>query len=194
MCNLFYTISLHGTVANPSIIQLVGTRFTSRYRLQAIVCFNDSLSRCKASTPSSLSLTTNKLLTNKLLTNKLLTHCHRQTTLTAKACAQDSKEGNVLFNDALNTFQLRLYGIGHMVKTIQIAREETCCCHYLGYSFRLAARVLFYASSHRQDNIYYSFCYTSHGALARTRNSSAGPPHDGSIRQDSMQTTIYTNR
>ena len=24
--------------------------------------------------------------------------------------------GNVLFNDALNTFYLRLYGIGHMVK------------------------------------------------------------------------------
>ena len=26
------------------------------------------------------------------------------------------KEGNVLFNDALNTFYLRLYGFGHMVK------------------------------------------------------------------------------
>ena len=26
------------------------------------------------------------------------------------------KEGNVLFNDALNTFHLRLYGIRHMVK------------------------------------------------------------------------------
>ena len=26
------------------------------------------------------------------------------------------KEGNVLFNDALNTFHLRLYGITHMVK------------------------------------------------------------------------------
>ena len=28
----------------------------------------------------------------------------------------DRKEGNVLFNDALNTFYLRLYGIRHMVK------------------------------------------------------------------------------
>ena len=27
-----------------------------------------------------------------------------------------ASEGNVLFNDALNTFYLRLYGIGHMVK------------------------------------------------------------------------------
>ena len=26
------------------------------------------------------------------------------------------KEGNVLFNDALHTFYLRLYGVGHMLK------------------------------------------------------------------------------
>ena len=26
------------------------------------------------------------------------------------------KEGNVLFNDTLNTFYLQLYGVGHMVK------------------------------------------------------------------------------
>ena len=29
---------------------------------------------------------------------------------------QGRKEGNVLFNDELNTFYLRLYGIIHMVK------------------------------------------------------------------------------
>ena len=29
---------------------------------------------------------------------------------------QCRKEGNVLFNDALNTFYLRLYGVRHMVK------------------------------------------------------------------------------
>ena len=28
----------------------------------------------------------------------------------------EKKEGNVLFNDALNTFYLRLYGVRHMVK------------------------------------------------------------------------------
>ena len=28
----------------------------------------------------------------------------------------ERKEGNVLFNDALNTFYLRLYGVGHMIK------------------------------------------------------------------------------
>ena len=29
---------------------------------------------------------------------------------------EGKKEGNVLFNDALNTFYLRLYGVRHMVK------------------------------------------------------------------------------
>ena len=45
----------------------------------------------------------------------------------------------------------------------------------MGYSFRLAARVLLYASSHRQDNTYHGLCYTSRGAQAGTRNSSMGP-------------------
>ena len=87
--------------------------------------------------------------------------------------------GNVLFNDALNTFYLRLYGVRHMVKDHSDTREETHIC----YSFRLAARVLLYASSQRQDNTYHGLCYTSRGALAGTRNSSMGPPHEGSIRR-----------
>ena len=53
-------------------------------------------------------------------------------------------------------------------------REETRCRH-MGYRFRLAARVLLYASSHRQDNTYHGLCYTSRGALAAMRNSSMGP-------------------
>ena len=61
-------------------------------------------------------------------------------------------------------------------------REETRC-HHTGYSFRLAARVLLYAPSHRQDITYHGLCYTSRGALAGTRNSSMGPPHEGSIRR-----------
>ena len=41
--------------------------------------------------------------------------------------AYERKEGNVLFNDALNTFlNLKLYGFGHMVKD-HSAREETRC-------------------------------------------------------------------
>ena len=67
------------------------------------------------------------------------------------------------------------------LRTILIVRNETRCRH-IGYSYRLAARVLLYAPSHRQDNTYHGLCYTSHGALAGTRNSSMGPPHEGSIR------------
>ena len=80
------------------------------------------------------------------------------------------KDRNVLFNDTHNTFYLRLLGVRHMV-TDHSAREETHCRHYIGYSFRLAARVLLYASSHIQDNPYHGLCYTSRGALAGTRNS-----------------------
>ena len=55
------------------------------------------------------------------------------------------------------------------LRTILIVRKETRCRH-IGYSFRLAARVLLYAPSHRQDNTYHGLCYTSRGALAGTRN------------------------
>ena len=65
-------------------------------------------------------------------------------------------------------------------RTILIVRKETRCRH-IGYSYRLTARVLLYAPSHRQDNAYHGLCYTSRGALAGTRNSSMGPPHEGSI-------------
>ena len=123
-------------------------------------------------------------------------------------------EGNVLFNDALNTFYSRLYGVsrglsvqsvprerymvyltthsthfiyGYMasdiwLRTILIVRKETRCRH-IGYSYRLTARVILYAPSHRQDNTYHGLCYTSRGALAGTRNSSMSPSHEGSIRR-----------
>ena len=61
------------------------------------------------------------------------------------------------------------------LRTILIARKETRCRH-IGYSFRLTARVLLYAPSHRQDSTYHGLCYTSCGTLAGMRNSSMGPP------------------
>ena len=64
------------------------------------------------------------------------------------------------------------------LRTILILRKETRCGH-IGYSYRLTARVLLYAPSHREDNTYHGLCYTSRG----TRNSSMGPPHEGSIRR-----------
>ena len=76
---------------------------------------------------------------------------------------------------------------GYMVsdiwlRTILIVRKETRC-HHIGYSYWLKARVLLYAPSHREDNTYHGLCYPSHGALAGTRNSSMGPPHEGLIRR-----------
>ena len=64
------------------------------------------------------------------------------------------------------------------LRTILIVRKETRCRH-IGYSYRLTARVLLYAPSHRQDNTYHGLCYTSRGALAGMKNSSMGPPHEG---------------
>ena len=57
------------------------------------------------------------------------------------------------------------------LRTILIVRKETRC-HHSGYSYRLTARVLLYAPSHRQDNTYHGLCYTSRGSLDGTRNSS----------------------
>ena len=68
------------------------------------------------------------------------------------------------------------------LRTILIARKESRCRH-IGYSFRLTASVLLYASSQRQDITYHGLCYTSRGALAGMRNRSMGPPHEGSIRR-----------
>ena len=62
------------------------------------------------------------------------------------------------------------------LRTILIVMREETCCHHMGYSFRLTARVLLYAPSH-------GLCYISRGALAGKRNSSMGPPHEGSFRQ-----------
>ena len=91
------------------------------------------------------------------------------------------RERNVLFNDTFNTFYLRLYGVRHMVKDHSDSEKgNPLPPHRLSY--QLTARVLLYAPSHRQDNTYHGLCYTSRGALAGTRNSSMGPPHEGSIR------------
>ena len=64
------------------------------------------------------------------------------------------------------------------LRIILIVRKETRC-HHISYYFRLTARILLYAPSHRQDSTYHILYYTSHGALAGTRNSSMGPPHEG---------------
>ena len=80
-----------------------------------------------------------------------------------------------------STLYLRLYGIGHMVKDHSDSVRKpaattwaTLSDEHQGYLF---------APSHRQDSTYHGLCYTSRGALAGTRNSSMGPPHEGSIHR-----------
>ena len=86
------------------------------------------------------------------------------------------KEGNVLFNDALNAFYLRLYGVRHMVKdNSDSERGNPLPPHRLLFPI-INSKSFLYASSHRHDNTYHGLCYTSRGALAGTKNSSMGPP------------------
>ena len=47
----------------------------------------------------------------------------------------------------------------------------------MGYYFQLAARVLLYAPSYRQDSTYHDLCYTSRGALVGMRDQSNTPSH-----------------
>ena len=46
---------------------------------------------------------------------EVFTQRHQQLLFTQQLCNTERK-GNALFNDALNTFYLQLYGVGHMVK------------------------------------------------------------------------------
>ena len=67
---------------------------------------------------------------------------------------------------------LRLIVIGQF----SLVKEEAHCCNYMGYFIQLAARVLLYIPTHRQDSAYLSICYSSCGTLGGTRNSSMSPP------------------
>ena len=70
------------------------------------------------------------------------------------------KEGNVLFNNALNTFYLRLYGIRHMVKDhSDSVKGNPLPPHRL--LFLINCRVLLYTPSHRQDSTHHGLYYTS---------------------------------
>ena len=70
-----------------------------------------------------------------------------------------NKEGRkYLFNDALNTFYLRLYGVRHMVKYhTDSERGNPLPPH--GLLFPISSKGSFICT-------YHSLCYTSRGALA----------------------------
>ena len=47
-------------------------------------------------------------------------YCHQ----TQNVQVEGRKEGNVLFNDALNTFLIQLYDVGHMVKDHSYSKRK----------------------------------------------------------------------
>ena len=89
------------------------------------------------------------------------------------------KEVSVLFNDALNIYYLLVYGVRHVVKDQSDSEVGNLLPPLHGLLFeylQLAAWVLLYLPSPKQDSTYHSLCYTSHGALVGVRNSSMGTP------------------
>ena len=80
------------------------------------------------------------------------------------------KEGNVLFNDALNTFYLRLYGVRHMVKDYTDSERENLLPPH-GILFPISSKGSFICTI---PQTYHSLWNTSRGALAGTRNSYVG--------------------
>ena len=79
-------------------------------------------------------------------------------------------EGRVLFNDALNTFYLRLNGVRHMVKNHSISE--------IGNP-KPPHELLLYASSHRQDNTYHGLYCTAVKHWPE-REIAQGVQHEGS--------------
>ena len=74
---------------------------------------------------------------------------------THRKSAEQRKEGNVLFNDALNTFYLRLYGLRHMVKDHSDSEKgNPLPPHRL--LFPINSKGFLYAPSHRQESTYHT--------------------------------------
>ena len=84
------------------------------------------------------------------------------------------KEQHVLFNDALNIFYLRLYGVRHMVKDHSDSERGNPLPPH-GLLFRLNSKASFICTIPQIGNTYHGLCYTSRGTLAGTRNSSISP-------------------
>ena len=79
------------------------------------------------------------------------------------------KGKNILFNDTLNTFYLRLHGVRNMVKDHSDSTRRNPLL------FPIISNVLLYTPSHRQDSTYHGLCYQL-WTLAGIRNSLMGPP------------------
>ena len=83
----------------------------------------------------------------------------------------EEEEGNVLFNDTLNTFCLWLNGVRHMIKD-QLDSERGNLLPQHGLLFLISSMGCFICIIHRQNSTYHGLCYNICGAMAEMRNSS----------------------
>ena len=90
-------------------------------------------------------------------------------------CNEWMKEGNVLFNDALNTFYLRIYCVGHMVKDHSDSERGNPLPPH-GLLFPNSSKGSFICTIPQTGYHIPRPFYTSRGALAGTINISMGPP------------------
>ena len=86
------------------------------------------------------------------------------------------KKGNVLFNDALKRFYLRLYCVGHKIKDHLDSKRGNPLPPLHELLFPISSKGTFYAPSHRQDSTYHGHCYTRCGAVSGMRNNLDSPP------------------
>ena len=104
------------------------------------------------------------------------------------------KEGNVLFNNALNPFYLRLYGVRHMIKDHSDSESGNPLPPLHGLFFLISSKGSFICTISQtgkyiprpllhqlygRKEMFYLMMHSIHfiyGALAGTRNSSMGLP------------------
>ena len=90
-------------------------------------------------------------------------------------------EGIGLFNDPVLVDSYMASDIWD--RTPHRAREETRCRLFTGYSFRLAARVLLYALSYRQDSVHTTAFVTPVVEHWLEREIAQFVHHEGSMRR-----------
>ena len=71
---------------------------------------------------------------------------------------QEKKEGNVLFNEALNTFYLRLYGVRHMVKDHSDSERKPAATTWAMFSDQQQG---FFYMHHPTDRIAHTMAFVT---------------------------------
>ena len=141
------TTTLSSDITNP--VRRFSTLFVKYCTCNTILIFWEE---CSETTELSLNVCDCSLSTS---TSWLLLICLSAYAFRASHYEQDlrsktgRKEDNVLWNDALNTFCLPLYGKGSLGER--------------GNLFLSLHELLLYASSHKQDSTCHGFCYTNRG-------------------------------